>query len=111
MIQIPVYDDVDFIQTVVLDGKSYNIWLQWCGRDESWRMALGRSGKGYTCRFKVVNGIDLLEPYSAYENTPDGHIMCFDTEKYTGRVTKEGLIDGRFILVYLTEEEFDLLKG
>lgn len=111
MIQIPIYDNIDFIQTVVLDGKGYNVWLQWNGRDESWRMALGRSGKPYKCRFKITNGLDLLEPYRGYEDTPQGHIYCIDAEKVTGRVDKRGLIDGRYVLAYLTSDELKTLKG
>jgi hypothetical protein len=111
MIQISIYDSPDFTQTLVFDGKSYDVWLQWNGRDESWRMSLGRSGQSKRCRFKVTNGIDLLAPYRAYEDTPDGYIYCVDVEKVYGRVSKQELIDGRFALLYLTEEEYETLKG
>jgi hypothetical protein len=111
MIRIPVYDDVDYVQTIVLEGKSYNYWTQWNGRDESWRVALGLSGQDYRCRFKITNGVDLLAPYRAYEDTPDGVIVCIDSEKYSGRVDKAGMINGRFILMYLTQDEYATLKG
>jgi hypothetical protein len=109
MIIFPTYDNVDYLQTVVLEGKSYSVWLQWNGRDESWRMALGSSGDDFRCRFKVTNGVDLLAPYRAYEDTPDGVIRCIDVEKYSGRVDKEGLISGRYVLVYLTQDENEIL--
>lgn len=105
MVIIPIYDLPDFKQTVVLDGASYNLWLQWNERDEAWYCAIGRSGSEYTASFKLTNGVDLLRRFKAYRSTPEGSIRVIDKEKKTGRISYEGLVSGRFDLIYFTEDE------
>jgi hypothetical protein len=102
---LPVSDYADNTQTIVLDGVSYSMRLQWNTRDESWQCFLGATGREFKCKFKVVVGFDLLKPFKAYDETPNGKLFVWDNERYFGRVGRDNFgIDKRFEFFYETED-------
>ena len=102
---LPVSGLADNTQTIVLDGVSYDMRLQWNSRDESWQCFMGLTGRAFKCKFKVVTGLDLLKPFKAYDETPNGKLFVWDNERLFGRVGRDNLgIDLRFELRYETED-------
>jgi hypothetical protein len=101
--KIPISDNPNQQFSVVLENRNYDITLQWNVRDESWYMVLGLSGLSPIFKTKIVNGIDLLRKYRAYQDVPKGMMYVYDNAKQVGRLTRDGFSSGRFTLYYLTE--------
>lgn len=105
MFSLPVSTSADNTQTIVLEGVAYEVRLQWNTRDESWNVFWGISGEGWKFKFKIVNGLDLLKPYKAYEECPNGWLTVVDNERLNGRVGRSNLgIDKRFELIYISTD-------
>jgi len=102
---LPISDTPDNTQTIVLEGISYDVRIQWNTRDESWNVFWGVSGEGFKFKFKIVNGLDLLLPYKAYDECPNGFLAASDNERLYGRVGRDNFgIDKRFELFYITSD-------
>lgn len=96
----------DFEQNVVLDNITYRLRLQWNQREQAWYISLGLTGQPFTVKTKCVVGLDFLRPYRYMNTVPNGSFYIIDFEKTYGRVSYDQLLsDGRYRLVYLTEQE------
>ncbi len=104
IIQTRTYPDYE--QNVILDNVTYRLRLQWNQRELSWYLSLGLVGQSFTFKTKCVNGLDLLRPYRYMDSVPKGGFYIVDVEKRYGRVSYDKLLsDGRYRLVYITEQE------
>ena len=110
LLEISVPDSPDSGFTVILDSISYDLRLQWNGRDESWYMFLGLSNQEYLFKSKLTSGWDILSEYRAYEDTPKGVIVAVDNEKSFGRLQRDSFTSGRFALYYFTEDSTEQLR-
>jgi hypothetical protein len=108
MLLLPTSTLPDYTQTVVLDGVSYDLRLQWNTREEAWYGYLGPTGLPFLIKVKIVNGWDLLRPFKYIEGIPKGELYLIDVVASWGRPTRSEVIQlGRFNLVYVTKEESD----
>ncbi len=80
-----------------LSGKSYKMNFRWSARSLSWSFDIDDNLKGV----KLVNGIDLLEPYQYNEDLPPGKLGVVRNK---GTDSKPGFfnfgIDKEMTLVY-----------
>lgn len=112
--QIPVTSLADSVMNIVLDGQSYNLRMQWNGRDESWMLYLGIAGQDFKFKSKMRVGVDLLKQYSGYDDVPQGMLYVLDLNKGSGRLQRDSFSSGRMVLVYITESSkiaLDALNG
>jgi hypothetical protein len=108
LFSLPTVDSADNTQTIVLEKVAYDVRMQWSTRDEAWNVFWGISGEGVKFKFKIVNGLDLLKPYRAYDECPKGNLFILDNERTYGRVGRSNLgIGKRFSLMYLTSDDPD----
>ena len=106
---LPISTSPDNTQTIVLDKVAYRIRIQWSTRDEAWDCFWGKSGEGFKFKFKIVNGLDLLQPFKAYDECPDGILFVVDSERVYGRVGRDNFgIDKRFELLYQTPDDTEV---
>ena len=110
LLTIGVKDNPNQTFNVILDDVLYDITLTWSTRDEAWYMTLALSGLTPVFKTKVVNGLDLLKPYRAYDDCPKGGLYILDRNKKHGRVSRDGFTSGRFALLYLTSDSRELLE-
>lgn len=104
-IPIPITEDSpDQIFTLILEGVSYDMRLQWNNRDESWEIFLGRQGQPPMFTSKLTTNADVLKLYKAYEDTPNGVLVVLDSLKKSGRISRDGFTSGRFVLLYITSD-------
>lgn len=86
-----------FDVTSSLSGKSYKITFSWSARTLSWSINIDETLTGV----KLVNGIDLLEPYSYNDDLPPGKLGVIRNK---GSESKPGFfnfgIDSEMTLVY-----------
>ena len=105
LFSLPIADSADTTQTIVLEGVAYDVRLQWNPRDEAWNAFWGVSGEDPKFKFKLVNGLDLLLPYKAYNECPKGELRIVDSERVYGRVGIDNFgIGKRFNLMYITSD-------
>lgn len=91
---------------VQLGDNTYSFRYRWNSLEEAWYCYVGLLGEDPKVKFKIVNGIDLLAPYKAYEEIPKGSLYLEDIEFFWGRPSlAETNQDGRFSLVYFPEDE------
>lgn len=106
MISLPTSTESDYTRSVVLEDETFDIRLQFNTREETWYCFLGPTGVEPIIKFKVTVGHDLLTPFKARDGVPKGSLWLVDSVAFFGRVDRTGLDqEGRWILVYLTEEE------
>lgn len=55
-----------------LSGQVYNFTLRWSQRTQSWYLKINETISG----IKLVNGIDILEPYHYIDSLPPGKLGC-----------------------------------
>jgi hypothetical protein len=105
LLEINIPDDPNTVFSVSLDGRMYDIKLQYNDRDESWYMNFGVQGKQPLFRTKITVGADLLIGYLGYDIVPKGLLYVVDIEKGYGRLDRLGWSSGRYKLRYLTSDE------
>lgn len=112
MVIIPIDDLGDYIQTVVLEGFSYDIRLQYnplrtTTGDGVWNFYIGNAGFDPVIQRKATVGLDLTEGFKHLNGVPPGNFYLIDIEQDYGRVTRQGFSesDGRFRLIYLKTTE------
>lgn len=110
LITIPLIDNPDNSFTVVLDNVSYDMRLQWNGRDEAWYLFCGLANQQFLFKTKLTTASDILMPYRAYEDCPKGYLYIKDSLKKYGRLPRDGFSSGRFKLMYITHDSYSLLK-
>lgn len=86
-----------FTITTVLSGQSYQLTFTWSVRSLAWYMDIDETIQGV----KVVNGIDLLAPYSYIDNLPTGKLGAY---RNSGKTSKPDFfnfgVDKEVTLVY-----------
>lgn len=109
MIVIPTRNLPDYTQTVQIEEDTYDIRIQWNPRQTSWQIYIGFSGFDPAIKTKLVNGIDIFEPYRHLEGVPKGGLYLVDSIAVVGRPSRNdfGPSSSRFKLLYLTEEEIN----
>lgn len=110
LIEIPLKDEPDYTITIVLEGRAYDIRMQWDGRDETWYMLFGLASQPALFTRPVANGTDILLNYKAYDACPKGVLYVYDSVKKQGRVQYDSFSSGRFKLYYMTKDLRDILK-
>lgn len=106
LITIPVAPSIAHqIQTVTLDGRRFQLRLDWIQRIRRWAMTLSTdSGTPIvSCKLLAVRA-DLLRQHRYREDTPQGVLAVVDTE--TGADAESGFatLGGRHRLIYLSDE-------
>lgn len=110
LLEIPITSLADSTSTVILDSISYDIRLQWNGRDESWYVYIGRTNQEFLFKTKVTNGSDFLRKYRSYATCPQGVMLVLDKEKLYGRLSRDSFSSSRFSLLYYTADTVDDLR-
>lgn len=95
--------------TVVLEGDAYDIRMQWNTRDTAWEMSIGRQSLTPTVITKITTNSNILRPYRAYANIPDGELRVLDIVKKNGRIERDSFSSGRFVMVYITSDSVEAL--
>lgn len=108
--RIPVSESPYQAFSVVLENNNYDVVIQWNTRDESWYISLARSGLVPLFKTKVVNGVDILRKYRAYEDCPKGSLFVYDLVKKFGRLQRDGFSSGRFALQYVDQFDRELIE-
>ena len=99
---LPISGAADEITSIQLNGKTYDFRIRWNSFEECWYLYVGLVGETPKIKTKAVNGTDLLAPYSAYEETPDGYLFLIDTEQTYGRPSRDNLgPDKRFKFYFI----------
>lgn len=102
---LPVDTGSNQIQSINLEGSSYQYSLKWNTRDEAWYFSITRSGNLFEFSSKLTVGFDILDPWRYKASTPEGAIIIYDSEKVTGRIGRDNLgTDKRFKLWYETSD-------
>jgi hypothetical protein len=110
VIDIPVVDAPDNKFTIILEGQSYDIRLQWNGRDESWYLFFGLANSTPTFISKVTTSWNILRPYWGYEEVPNGILVAIDLLKTNGRLQRDSFSTKRFKLFYITSDSVEALE-
>lgn len=100
--RIPVLQN-NYDQSVNLQlvSQTYTFRFRYNQTEDAWYCYLGLLGEDPKVKFKIVNGVDLLAPWRAYEEIPYGVLFIHDQDLEYGRAGKDNFhTDGRFILVY-----------
>ncbi len=108
--QIAIPDSPDTVTTVVLEGVSYDIRMQWNGRDESWQLYLARQNQPFIIKTKVATGRDVLQPYRMKDDCPKGMILFVDNNKKWGRMTRDAFSSGRWSMYYITSDTREYIE-
>lgn len=91
---------------VQLGDNTYSFRYRWNSFEKSWYCYVGLLGEDPKVKFKLVNGLDLLAPYKAYEEIPQGGLYVLDEDFVWGRPTEnETYQTGRFNLIYFPDDE------
>lgn len=91
---------------VQLGGNTYSFRYRWNSLEKAWYCYIGLLGEDPKVKFKLVNGLDLLAPYKAYEEIPQGSLYVWDEDFVWGRPTEtETFQTGRFSLIYFPDDE------
>ena len=107
ILEITTPNTPDSIFTVMLEGRAYDLRLQWNTRDASWYLGVTTQQNLNKITVKLTNGLNSLRPYSAYAEVPSGYLTVVDKVKRHGRLERDSFSSGRFSLIYLTEDELD----
>jgi hypothetical protein len=91
---------------VQIGNQYYAFRYRYNSFEDAWYCYVGLLGQDPRVKFKIVNGIDLLVPYKAYDEVPKGLLKVIDMDDQWGRPSKEGTFrDGRFFLIFVSEDE------
>lgn len=104
----PDYNDLYLDQRtrVQIGSQYYSFRYRYNSLEDAWYCYVGLLGQTPKVKFKIVNGVNLLKPYSAYDEVPSGLLYVVDMDQDWGRPSKEGTFkEGRFFLLYFTSEE------
>lgn len=95
---IPLIPNPYYSLNISLDDNLYKLQLRWNYTDEAWIMNIESLTSSFAVSgIKLVTGIDLLEPYAAYEM---GRMFMVDLEDENLDPTFDD-IGTRFVLVYV----------
>lgn len=108
--QILVPDNPDIVFTTILDGVSYDMRIQWNGRDEAWYLYLAKQNTEYTFKTKITTNTDLVKIHRANDNCPKGILIAIDNMKRYGRINRVGW-NTRFNLYYYPKQDKDTLAA
>lgn len=104
LVQIPFSGvEPDETLTVILEGRSYDLRIQYNPRDESWYMYFGLQNLPAKFKTKIRTGVNILENFNAYDDVPKGDLRVVDLNKLYGRIQRDSFSSGRMVLLYLTE--------
>lgn len=91
---------------VQLENQYYSFRYRYNSLEDAWYCYVGLLGQTPRVKFKIVNGVDLLRPYRAYEEVPPGILCVVDIDQEWGRPSKTGTFkEGRFFMLYFHSEE------
>lgn len=81
LINIPVPNGPDNKFTIVLEGVSYDVRIVWNTRDQAWYISMGLTNNIYKFTSKITTKANILRPYRAYEEVPNGILVALDLIK------------------------------
>jgi len=91
----------DIVQTIELDGITYDIRFRWNTRDESWTVICSKSGSSPIFSTKVKTNVIFNSIYKHREDAPQGDMIILDMSETNGRVDFDNFtIEGRYRLFY-----------
>lgn len=112
MLIIPYNGLADAIQNVVIEEYTYEFHFTYNTREAAWYLSIGDVGEPPSVKTKIRTFVNLLDGRTIYSGVPNGRLYTMDTVASYGRVDRDGFYsDGRFKLIYLTEEEAEEIEN
>lgn len=98
---LPIEDYADNTQRIQISDDTYDFRFRWNHVEEAWYCHIGLNGEDPKVQFKMVTGMDLLAPYQAYEEVPEGVLYLIDLDQGYGRVGRDDIgQDKRFRIIF-----------
>jgi hypothetical protein len=91
---------------VQIGPQYYSFRFRYNPFEDAWYCYVGLLGQDPRVKFKMVVGTDLLLPYKAYDEVPNGFLRIVDMDGRWGRPSKDNMHrDGRFFILFVSEDE------
>lgn len=103
IIKLPILaDSYDQQFNIQLSSKTYTFRVRYNQTEDAWYCYIGLIAEDPKIKIKLVTGIELLAPWRAYEEVPEGYMYVYDKDLIYGRPGKDNFNqDARFILVMI----------
>lgn len=103
-INIPLFQDPFFEQTIALDDRSYRLVFEWNVREGSWRTDIQeQDGTPILTGLKLLPFVNLTQRFTD-PRLPSGSLFVYD-KSLTGLPPGRDDLANRIELWYLTEED------
>ena len=113
MQEISMRDANDFVQTVVLEKENCKLHIAWNEEAYGWFVDVrDMSGNDLVQGIAMVPNLPLLNQYRRVSGLPPGELMAVVVDadgKYNQTIGREDFLNGKFTLVYITEDEVDAI--
>ena len=111
---LPVLEkEYDQSSNLQIADQTYTFRYKYNATEDAWYCYIGLVGETPKVKFKLVNGVDLLAPWQAYDEVPKGVLFIIDQDAEYGRAGKDNFYtDGRFFLLFFQygEDISELVK-
>lgn len=111
MIEISMRDANDYVQTVVLEKENVKLHIAWNQKAYCWYVDVrDMNGNDMVQGIAIVPNLPLFNQYRRVTGLPPGELMAVvvdDTGKYNQTIGREDFLNGKFTMVYISEDEIN----
>ena len=108
---IPVLQSVyDQSINLQIEDQTYTFRFKFNDKEKAWYLYLGLIGATPRTKIKIVNGLDLLNSWQAYDDIPKATMYVVDNDLTYGRPGKDTFYSGGRFFLLLTRHNEDLTQ-
>lgn len=109
MQKISMYDANDFVESVIIDGESYDLHFMWNPISEAWFLDIRTATKEDIVRgIAVVPNFPILNQHRRITGLPRGEFMAVVANITAGpNIGRYDFLNGKFSFVYIPRGEIN----
>lgn len=114
MFQIDLFDHTSyesFTREVVLDNVSFRLKFRYSNLKNFWTLEIQDINSNPIRIYKCICNFDIMIRDKANTNLPKGKLFFYTDDKTKAQVQKEDFQTKAVSLIYITEAEWQVMKG
>ena len=111
MIEISMRDANDYVQTAILEKENVKLHIAWNQEAYCWYVDVrDMNGNDIVQAIAIVPNMPLFNQYRRATGLPPGELMAVvvdDKDRHNQAIGRDDFLNGRFTLVYISEDEIN----